>query len=86
MHIVANSMQIAQSQDGASVRSNLSTYRDALVLLTMSLMSVSYTHLDVYKRQAELFVTVTGTVVFTPTVWLPNAMLVGLSAVSYTHL
>ena len=38
MHIVANSMQIAQSQDGASVRSNLSTYRDALVLLTMSLM------------------------------------------------
>lgn len=38
MHIVANSMQLSQSQTASSMRSNLSTYRDTLVLLTMSLM------------------------------------------------
>ena len=37
MHIVANSMQVAQPHV-ASMRSNFSTYRDTLVLLTMSFM------------------------------------------------
>jgi hypothetical protein len=38
MHIVANSMQMAQPQSASSMRSNFSTYRETLVLLTMSLM------------------------------------------------
>jgi hypothetical protein len=36
--MVANSMQVSPSQQGASLRSNFATYRDTLVLLSMSLM------------------------------------------------
>ena len=49
-------------------------------------MSVSYTHLDVYKRQVQAKAQLLASQGKTPLFYAYNGQMIGLIAVSYTHL